>query len=152
VSRIACGDRGSITPLVLGFLIIALLTTAAAVAAGDAFVQQRGLQAVCDGAAAAAAASAVDLRRDQPIGAFGALGATGAARLADVQAAAEDYLAQDDERRDVHVGARLSADAATVSMTCTEVRPVTFGALVGKGSGVRHVVHSSAQAPLVGGQ
>lgn len=146
MSRRTCGDRGSITPLILGFLIIALLTTAAAVAAGDAFVQQRGLQAVCDGAAAAAAASAIDLRRDV------VLGATGAARLADVQAAAEDYLAHDEERRDVHAGATLSADGQTVSMTCTEVRPVTFGALLGKGSGVRHVAHSSAQSRLAGGQ
>ena len=53
-------DDGSVIPFVLGFFIIALLLVAGSVAAGDAFVQQRDLQDVCDGAAVAAA-SAADL-------------------------------------------------------------------------------------------
>ncbi|MDQ2751380.1 MAG: pilus assembly protein TadG-related protein, partial [Actinomycetota bacterium] len=56
-------DRRTTIPLILGFFIIALITVAGAVAAGDAFVQQRGLQDVCDGAAAAAAAGGADLNR-----------------------------------------------------------------------------------------
>lgn len=132
--------------MILGFVVVGAMATAAAVAAGDAFVQQRGLQAVCDGAAAAAAATAVDLHRDASVA------AAGAAALGDVQAAVDDYLARDMERRDVRIAARVSADHRTLSLTCRERRPVTFGRAFGKGSGIEHVAHSSAQSELAGGQ
>ena len=51
-------DRGSTIPLILGCFVVAFLIVAGSVAAGDAFLQQRNLQSVCDGAAAAAATSA----------------------------------------------------------------------------------------------
>lgn len=139
-------DRGSTLPLILGIVVIALVTAAAAVAAGDAFVQQRGLQNTCDGAAVAAAASAVDLARDRAVGDAGTL------RLGDVQAAVSSYVARDLDRRTVIVDARLSPDGRTVAVTCTQREHIAFGAVFGKAAGVRHVVHSSAQAPLVGGQ
>ena len=47
-------DTGSTIPLIIGFFLISMLMVAGSVAAGDAFVQQRGLQDVCDGAALAA--------------------------------------------------------------------------------------------------
>ncbi|MCU1658732.1 MAG: hypothetical protein JWO57_3388 [Pseudonocardiales bacterium] len=136
------GDRGSTIPLILGFFLVALAMTAGAVAAGDAFVQHRELQHVCDGAAAAGAASAVDLDRAAGLGDVRSL------RFADVQLAVEGYLADDPSRSGVDVEAGLSADASTLILTCTQSRRVAFGAMFGKGHGIRHVATSSAQAPL----
>jgi uncharacterized membrane protein len=135
-------DRGSTLPLLIGFVMIALLTLGAAIAASDAYVQQRGLQAVCDGAAAAAAASAADLRRDSSVE------QAGFARFSDARAAAADYLARDPERQDVHVDVELAADDTTLTLTCVQVEHIAFGSVFGKASGVRHVVHSSARAAL----
>jgi hypothetical protein len=135
-------ERGSTIPLILGFFLIALLMIGGAVAAADAFVQQRGLQDVCDGAAAAAAASAVQLDRGTDLGAGDALRFDGA------EHAVAGYLSRDDGRARVHADVRLSVDGRTVQLTCTETAPVAFGAMFGKGGGVRHTVHSSARAPL----
>lgn len=135
-------DRGSTIPLILGFFLVALMMIAGAVAAGDAFVQQRGLQEVCDGAAAAAAASAADLTRSGEVAAGNVL------RFRDVARAVTDYLGRDPSREDVHVSPALSGDRGVFTLTCTETRPIAFGAMFGKGSGVRHVATSSARAPL----
>ena len=135
-------ERGSTAPLILGFVIIALLMVAGAVAAGQAFVQQRDLQDVCDAAATAAAGSAADLRRDTSLGAGDALVFTG------VQAAVEDYLARDPDRRDVQVTSSLSTDGRTLSLVCAQTRQLPFGAAFGKPDGIRHVARSAARAPL----
>src|SRR5512142_1668125 len=105
-------DRGSTLPLVLGFFLVALLMIAGSVAAGDAFVQQRGLQDVCDGAAAAASAGGVDLGRG------GGLESEHALRFGDVRAALQTSLARDSSRRSVRVTPRLSVDAQTLTLTC----------------------------------
>jgi Flp pilus assembly protein TadG len=129
-------------PLILGFFLIALMVVAGSVAAGDAFVQHRGLQDVCDGAAAAAAASGADLARRSEF----AIGEQ--LRFADVQEAVDEYLTRDRSRARVHAIAELSTDATTLSLTCTETAKIAFGAMFGKGDGVHHTVHSSARAPL----
>lgn len=136
------GDRGSTIPLILGFFLIALIVVAGAVAAGDAFVQQRGLQSVCDGAAVAAAASAADLERS------GGVGDGASLRFAGVRQAVDGYLARDAGRSGVRVSAALSVDARTLTLTCTETTTIAFGALFGKGNGVRHTVTSAARAPI----
>jgi Flp pilus assembly protein TadG len=135
-------ERGSTIPLVLGFFLIALVLIAAGVAAGDAFVQQRGLQDVCDGAAAAAASTAIDLTRGSGFGTSGALS------FADVQRSAGQYLARDPSRAQVVVRAALSDDATTLTLTCTETTKIAFGAMFGKGDGVHHLAVSSARAPV----
>lgn len=135
-------DRGSTLPLILGFFLVALLIVAGSVAAGDAFVQQRGLQDVCDGAAAAAAASGVDLGRD------GALESEHTLRFGDVQGAVSDYLSRDPSRQGVHVLPQLSADARTLTLTCAQTERIAFGAMFGRAGGVHHVARSSARAPL----
>src|SRR5512142_1414207 len=114
-------DRGSTLPLVLGFFLVALLMIAGSVAAGDAFVQQRGLQDVCDGAATAAAASGVDLGRG------GALQTEQALQFGDVRRAVTGYLARDPSRRAVQVRAQLSADARTLTLTCEQTEHIAFG-------------------------
>jgi Flp pilus assembly protein TadG len=135
-------DRGSTFPLILGFFLIALLVIAGSVAAGDAFVQQRSLQDVCDGAAVAAAASGVDPGRS------GDLESEHALRFVEVRASVTDYLARDPSRRSVRVNARLSTDAQTLTLTCEQTETIAFGAMFGKSDGVHHVVTSSARAPL----
>jgi uncharacterized membrane protein len=135
-------DRGSTLPLILGFFLVALLMIAGSVAAADAFIQQRGLQDVCDGAAAAAAASGVDLGRG------GDLSQESALRFADVTMAVGQYLARDPSRTSVHVLAQLARDARTLTLTCTQTEPIAFGAMFGRAGGVHHVVTSSAEAPI----
>lgn len=135
-------DDGSTLPLILGFFLIALLMVAGSVAAGDAFVQQRGLQDVCDGAATAAAASAVDLGRG------GALDGEQALQFGDVSRAVGAYLSRDPSRQGVRVTARFSPDRRTLTLTCEQTEHIAFGAMFGKGAGVHHVVTASARAPL----
>lgn len=136
-------DRGSTIPLVLGFFLIAALLCAGAIAAGDAFVQQRGLQSVCDGAAVAAAAGSADL--DRGVG----LASEPDLRFAGAQAAVAQYLARDPGRRRVEVESTVGDGGQLISVQCVEVRTIAFGTVFGKGGGVRHVVHSSARAPLL---
>jgi Flp pilus assembly protein TadG len=135
-------DRGSTLPLILGFFVLALLMIAGSVAAGDAFVQQRGLQDVCDGAATAAAASAVEVGRG------GDLADESALRFGDVQAAVSEYLARDPDRAAVQTSVRLSADQRTLVLTCEQTEHIAFGAMFGYGDGVHHRVTSSAAAFL----
>jgi uncharacterized membrane protein len=135
-------DRGSTLPLILGFFLIALMVIAGSVAAGDAFVQQRGLQDVCDGAASAAAASGVDLGRG------GDLESEPALQFGDVRSAVLRYLARDASRHGVRVNAALSDDARTLTLTCEQTESIAFGAMFGRGNGVHHRVTSSARAPL----
>lgn len=137
-------DRGSTLPLVLGFFLIAVVMIAGAVAAGDAYVQQRGLQDMCDGAAAAAAASAVDVGRG------GDLAVEPSLRFSDVQTTVADYLARDPSRRGVRVAEQLSADGRELTLTCEQTETIAFGAIFGRGHGVHHRVTSSVRSYLSG--
>jgi len=137
------GDRGSTIPLILGFFLLAVLLVAGSVALGDAFVQQRDLQDICDGAASAAAASGADLDRQRGLAADGSL------RFADVSGVVSAYLARDPERRGVQVDAALSADGTRITLTCQQTTPLAFGALFGKPQ-VRHTATSSARAAVIG--
>jgi hypothetical protein len=128
--------------LILGFFILALLMTAGAVAAGQAFVQQRDLQDVCDGAAAAGAAAGADINRGVAIGGSSSL------RFANVQLVIDGYLARDPSRSSVRITAGLSADAHTLRLRCTQTLRIAFGAMFGQPDGVHHMATSSAQAPL----
>jgi uncharacterized membrane protein len=129
-------------PLILGFFLIALLLTGGAVAAGDAFVQQRGLQSVCDGAAAAAAAGAGQVDR-------GTGGETEVSlAFGDVDRVVRAYLARDPSRSGVRVRVSLAADRRTLTLRCIQTEKIAFGAMFGKAGGVRHVATSSARAPL----
>ncbi|HJQ02054.1 MAG TPA: pilus assembly protein TadG-related protein [Jatrophihabitans sp.] len=134
-------DRGSVTPLILGFFLIGLLVVAGAVLASDAFTRQRELQSVCDGAAVAAA-NAVDSRaaRTEQL--------TDALPLADVEQAVADYLAGDPSRAGVRIQARLAADGRTVLADCRRQTRVAFGAVIGRGGGIDEHATASAQSRL----
>lgn len=136
-------EDGSTIPLILGFFLIAVLVVAASVTLGQAFVQQRDLQDVCDGAAAAAAASAADLDRS------GAVAAGNSLQFDNVEAVVTAYLARDPARRGVQVNAMLSADRRRVTLTCAQTRSLAFGGLVGRAR-MRHVATSTARAAVVG--
>jgi uncharacterized membrane protein len=141
--RLVTDDRGSTIPLILGFFLIALIMVAGSVALGQAFVQQRDLQDVCDGAVAAAAASSADLDREHGIGEAASL------QFADVSDVVDSYLSRDAERRSVRVHAALSADRRRITLTCRQTTSLTFGAFFGRGH-VEHTATSSARAAIVG--
>lgn len=135
-------DRGSTIPLILAFFLVALLVVAGAVTAGEAFVHQRDLQDICDGAATAAAASALNLDRSAAPG-------TGAeAEFGEAQPAVDAYLDRDQLDQDVQIRAVLSDDRQTLTLACTQTRTVAFGAMFGMSGGVRHTTTSSARVPL----
>lgn len=142
-TRSMLDDRGSTIPLILGFFVIALIMVAGSVALGQAFVQQRGLQDICDGAVAAAAASSADLDRERGIGVATSL------QFADVNDVVDRYLARDAERRSVHVHAVLSPDRRLITLTCRQTTSLAFGAFFGRGH-VEHTATSSARAAVVG--
>jgi uncharacterized membrane protein len=135
-------DRGSTIPLILGFFLVALLVVAGSVALGDAFVQQRSLQDICDGAAAAAA-SAADLERGTAPARDTSL------RFAHVETVVSAYLARDPARRSVHVNATLSRDRERITLTCEQTTSVALGVFFGRGQ-VHHTAHSSVRAAVLG--
>ena len=143
MNRPRLDDRGSTIPLILGCFLLAFVMVAGSIAAGSAFVGQRDLQSVCDGAAAAAASSA-------DLGAARGLGDVGGdrLRLGDVQQAVDGYLGRDDGRRGVSVQANLSTDARTVELGCVSTAPIAFGWLFGTRDGVTHRTTAAAQAPV----
>lgn len=136
-------DRGSTIPLILGFFIIAFLVVAASITLGQAFVQQRDLQDVCDGAAAAAAASAADLDRG------GSLASGTSLQFDDVGREVDAYLARDPSRRGVSVQARLTTDRRRITLRCSQTRTLALGRLFERGH-VTHTAVSSARAAVVG--
>ncbi len=141
----ASDDAGSTIPLILGFFLIALIMVAGSIALGEAFVQQRDLQDTCDGAAAAAAASSVDLDR----GAAARAAADDALPFTDVHDAVEAYLRRDPSRQDVRIGARLSADRERITLTCSQTTSLALGAFFGRGH-VQHTATSSSRAAVIG--
>ncbi len=142
MNRHATADDGSTIPLILGFFLLALVMVAGSIALGDAFVQQRDLQAVCDGAAAAAAASSANLDRGVSVA------ATGSLQFTDAGPAVDAYLSRDPERRTVHVTARLSGDHRRITLTCSQTTELAFGGLFGRAH-VRHTTTSSARGAVI---
>jgi hypothetical protein len=135
-------DEGSTVPLILGFFLLGLMMVAGSLAAGDAFVKQRDLQSLCDGAAVAAAGSAVDLDRTTGVTSGGAL------KFAGVDTAVNAYLARDPSREGVQVAAALSPDGRTLTLHCTDTATIAFGSFFGKGDGIAQHATSAARAPV----
>lgn len=130
-------DRGSTIPLILGFFLIGLLMVAGAVLASDAFTHQRDLQSVCDGAAIAGA-NAIDgpAARTHEL--------TTTLPLAAVQAAVQDYLAEDAARGEVSVQAAV-VDGSTVLADCRVTTRLAFTRLIGRPDGIDQHARSQAQ-------
>ncbi|HEY5844363.1 MAG TPA: pilus assembly protein TadG-related protein [Mycobacterium sp.] len=122
------GDRGSITPLVIGMFVCLLILTAGVTAAGSAFLAGQRLQRLCDGAIAAAV-GAVDPSRSSASG----------VQVSDPIAAANQYLGV----RGPDVGAVVTVGVDTISAQCTNQAPITFGALFGTPTLTRTVTATS---------
>ena len=112
----ARSDRGSVTPLVIGMLICLLVLTAGVTALGSAFLAGQRLQRLCDGAVAAAV-GAVNPTRSSAQG----------VPVSDPIAAANQYL----RVRGPDVGAVVDVGAETITAQCSNIAPITFGALFG---------------------
>ena len=138
----SASDDGSTIPLILGFFIIAFIAVAGSVAAGDAFVQHRALQAVCDGAAATAASS-VDPDHSRTLEAGERYLQLGA-----VEAAVRIYLGRDPGRAAISVAADVSGDGSVVTLRCTTTSTIAFGSVFGLGKGITQDVVSRARAPV----
>jgi Flp pilus assembly protein TadG len=132
-------ERGSTLPFVLVCWLVAALMAFGAIAASDAFLEQQEVQAVCDGAALAAANQA----DEAAIYAVG-LGAQLPLTRATAQAAVADQL-----------GAGISAldawsaetDGAEVTVRCTRFVDIAFGWLFLGGQQLERTATASARAP-----
>jgi hypothetical protein len=142
---VRAADRGSTIPLVIGFFVVAGMLVAASVALGDAFVQQRGLQDLCDGAAAAAVAQATNLDREIDATDYGS--GPQALTLSRIEPAVTGYLDRDVHRSGVRIRAELSPDGTRLTLSCRRTSRLAFGALFGHGR-VEHATTSSARAAV----
>lgn len=139
----ARGDRGSITPLILTLFLVAFLMVMGTISAGSAFLEQRDLQAVCDGAAVRAA-SALD-----EAGAYAGPAGQSALPLSDasVQDAVADYQARG-YPADPTLAMSATTDGRVVVVSCSRVVQIPFGATFGKADGLQRTAVSSARSPL----
>jgi len=136
-------DRGSITPLILLCFLIAALMVMGATAAGSAFLAQRDLQAVCDGAAVRAANAADES------GAYSAAPGLSALPLseASVQAAVADYRSTG-YATDPTLIMTAATDGQQVTVGCHRVVRLPFGAVFGQSAGLPRDAVARARAPL----
>lgn len=143
--RNARGDRGSIAPLVLLFFLIAALLVMGTTTAGSAFLAQRDLQAVCDGAAVRAADAV-----DEP-GAYHGPKDLPALPLSEgsVGAAVIDYQARG-YASDPTLALAATTDGEQVTVSCRRTVQVPFGAVFGQASGLARSATATARAPVRG--
>lgn len=143
MSAAAHDDRGSITPLILLFFLIAALFVLGGITASSAFLAQRDLQAVCDGAAVRAANGV-----DEP-GAYSGPAGHDALPLSDssVRRAVSDYQSNG-YPADRTLTMSASTDGQQVTVVCRRVVRLPFGALFGRPDGLQRTAVSTARAPL----
>lgn len=164
-------DAGTAIPLILLCFLLAGTLVTASIAASAAFLAQRDLAGICDGAAVAAAAGAVDRtalglplpdhRADdgdandrgadgRGAGGPGVGGETVALPLDPVAVASivDGYRGQAD--RD---GLALTAttDGRTVTVTCRRTVRIPFGAVLGHPDGLPRTAIARARSPLLPG-
>ena len=141
MSRVPRADAGSMLPLVVLSVALALLLIAGATTASSAFLAQRDLQSWCDAAALAAAGGAADT----------------AAYDADAQPSGQAPLTYDEvavELRDHLAGIQnegvtvaLYVQNDQITLVCTRTVVLPFGRLFGIPDGIERVVISSARVP-----
>ena len=134
-------QEGSVTPLVLLSVLLALLLAAAATTASSAFLAQRDLQAWCDSAVLATAGGAAETAAYAE-----APHPSGRASPTYDQVAAElqDYL-RGIQNEGVTVA--LSVQNDQITLVCTHTVVLPFGRLFGIPDGIQRVARSSARVP-----
>jgi hypothetical protein len=138
------GDAGTTIPLILGFFLVALMFTSAAIAMADVFTKQRELQSICDGAAAAAANSA----DPQAMHGAGVGGTATAIPLSDVQGAVKRYLARDSGRAGIDASASPTPGRDTVDLYCRRRITPPLAAAFGRKQGIEQTARSVARGAL----
>lgn len=170
------GDGGTVLPLVVVSFLMAGLMVTAGTAASAAFLAQRDLAGVCDGAALAGAAA---LDRAALSGAAGdgapgdgaagdgaagdgaagdravigreAAEGSGAVAGLPVSAAGVAVAVEDYRLRADRPGLRLDprTDGATVTVTCRRTVRIPFGAVLGKANGLDRSAIARARTTLL---
>lgn len=135
----AAGERGSTLPFVLVCWLVAALMAFGAVAASDAFLEQQEVQAVCDGAALAAANQA-----DEAVLYAEGIGTDLPLTRAGAQAAVADQLADGGTPLDAW---SAETDGAEVTVRCTRQVEIAFGWLFLGGQPLERTATASARAP-----
>ncbi len=135
-------ERGSALPFVLVCWLVAAFMALGAVAASDAFLEHRDLQAVCDGAALAAA-NRTDEARVYATGVGTALPLT----TETATAAVADHLA---DGGTVLGGWSAETDGTEVTVRCTRSVDVAFGWLFLAGRPLQVDAVAAARAPTLG--
>lgn len=133
------GERGSTLPFVLVCWLVAALMAFGAIAASDAFLEQQRVQAVCDGAALAAANQA-----DEAILYAEGIGTDLPLTRAGAQAAVADQLADGGTPLDAW---SAETDGAEVTVRCTRNVEIAFGWLFLGGEPLERTATASARAP-----
>ena len=136
----SASERGSSLPLVLVCWLVAALMALGAVAASDAFLEQRSVQSVCD-AAALAAANQAD---EAAVYAAGVTGGTLPLTRAGAQAAVADSLAAGGAVLDSW---SAETDGAEVTVRCTRHVEIAFGWLFLGGQPLERTALAGARAP-----
>ena len=126
-------------PFVLVCWLVAALMAFGAIAASDAFLEQQEVQAVCDGAALAAANQA-----DEAVLYTEGIGTDLPLTRAGAQAAVVDQLADGGTLLDAW---SAETDGAEVTVRCTRQVEIAFGWLFLGGQPLERTAVSSARAP-----
>ena len=134
-------EQGSTLPFVLVCWTVAALMAFGAIAASDAFLEQQEVQAVCDGAALAAAN-----RTDEAIVYSLGVGTELPLSRAAAQAAVADQLA--DGGTTLHSWS-AETDGAEVTVRCTRFVEIAFGWLFLGGEPLERSATASARAPTL---
>lgn len=135
----ASGDGGSLQPLILLSVGVALLLIAGVVTASTAFLAQRDLQSWCDGAALATASGASD-----------AAAYTSGPEPSDHASVTNEEAAPELQRylegiQNEEVDVALSVQNDRITLICTRTAALPFGRLFGKPNGIHRVAVSSAR-------
>ena len=133
------GERGSTLPFVLLCWTVAALMVVGAITASHAFLEQQRVQAVCDGAALAAA-DRTDETAVYTRGVGDALPLSGPGATA----AVADHLAAGSVRLDAW---SAETDGAEVTVRCTRYTDIAFGWLFLGGRPLERTAVASARAP-----
>lgn len=132
-------EEGSTLPFVLVCWLVAALMVLGGIAASDAFLEQREVQSICDGAALAAADQA-----DEAIVYTQGVGAQLPLTTSTAEAAVADQLADAAAQLDTWTA---ETDGAEVTVRCTRSVQIAFGWLFLGGRPLDRTAVASARAP-----
>jgi Flp pilus assembly protein TadG len=135
-------ERGSTLPFVLVCWLVAALMVFGAIAASDAFLEQQEVQAVCDGAALAAAN-----RADEAAVYARGIGTELPLSRSSAQQAVADQLVSGGSALDAW---SAETDGAEVTVRCTRFVDIAFGWLFLGGQQLERSATASARAPTLG--